>query len=139
MKLLSAVIPLYNEEANVKELLRRVHEALSRVRGIDGYEVVCVNDGSRDGTLEALRASLSLYPDLVVVSLSRNFGHQIAATAGLDAASGDAVVLMDGDLQDPPELIEQFVEKWLEGYDVVYAVRRTRKGESAFKLFTARL
>jgi glycosyltransferase involved in cell wall biosynthesis len=138
MKLLSAVIPLYNEELNVKELLRRVHEVLGRLRDIDDYEVVCVNDGSRDGTLEALRALLPTYPKLVIVSLSRNFGHQLAATAGLDIARGDAVVLMDGDLQDPPELIEQFTQKWNEGYDVVYAVRRSRKGESAFKLFTAR-
>jgi dolichol-phosphate mannosyltransferase len=138
MKLLSAVIPLYNEEPNVKELLRRVHEVLGRLQGIDDYEVVCVNDGSRDGTLETLRALLPVYPKLVVVSLSRNFGHQLAATAGIDASKGDAIVLMDGDLQDPPELIEQFVQKWNEGYDVVYAVRRSRKGESAFKLFTAR-
>jgi dolichol-phosphate mannosyltransferase len=138
VKLLSAVIPLYNEEANVGELLRRVQGVLEQLPGIDDFEIVCVNDGSRDGTLAALRAELAHYPKLVIVSLSRNFGHQLAATAGLDTARGDAVVLMDGDLQDPPELIEQFVEKWREGYDVVYAVRRSRKGESPFKLFTAR-
>jgi dolichol-phosphate mannosyltransferase len=79
------------------------------------------------------------YPNIVLVNLSRNFGHQLAATAGIDVAQGEAVVLMDGDLQDPPELIAQFMERWRAGYDVVYAVRRTRKGESAFKLFTARL
>ena len=137
MSLLSAVIPLFNEEPNVAELLRRVHAVFDHLAGVDDYEIICVNDGSRDGTLGALRALLLDYPKLVVVSLSRNFGHQLAATAGLDVARGDAVVLMDGDLQDPPELVEQFVEKWSEGYDVVYAVRRTRKGESAFKLLTA--
>jgi glycosyltransferase involved in cell wall biosynthesis len=74
----------------------------------------------------------------VLVNLSRNFGHQLAATAGIEIATGDAVILMDGDLQDPPELIEDFLQKWREGHDVVYAVRRTRKGESRFKLWTAR-
>jgi dolichol-phosphate mannosyltransferase len=138
MKFLSAVIPLYNEEANVVELLRRVHDVLNRLRGVDDYEVVCVDDGSRDATLAGLRALLPTYPKLIIVSLSRNFGHQLAATAGLDVARGEAVVLMDGDLQDPPELIEQFLEKYREGYDVVYATRRSRKGESTFKLFTAR-
>jgi dolichol-phosphate mannosyltransferase len=78
-------------------------------------------------------------PDIVLVNLSRNFGHQLAATAGIDIAQGDAVVLMDGDLQDPPELIAEFAARWREGYDVVYAVRRKRKGESAFKLLTARM
>jgi polyisoprenyl-phosphate glycosyltransferase len=138
MKLLSAVIPLYNEELNVPELLRRVHEVLGRLRGIDDFELICVNDGSRDRTLSILRDLLPTYPKLVVVSLSRNFGHQLAATAGLDIARGDAVVLMDGDLQDPPELIEQFIQKYKEGYDVVYAVRHSRKGENFFKIFTAR-
>ena len=141
MSFLSVVIPLYNEEEGVDELLRRVDPILAglSVQGIDEYEIVCINDGSRDGTLRMLHAALATYPKLVVVSLSRNFGHQIAATAGLDMARGDAVVLMDGDLQVPPELIAQFVAKWREGYDVVYAVRRSRKGESPFKLFTARL
>jgi len=137
VRLLSAVIPLYNEEANVAELLRRVQGVLEQLSGVDDFEIICVNDGSRDRTLAVLRAQLAHYPKLVVISLSRNFGHQLAATAGLDIARGDAVVLMDGDLQDPPELISAFVEKYQEGYDVVYAVRRTRKGESRFKLFTA--
>ena len=132
------VVPLYNEEGNVAELLRRLVEVLETVPGIDAFEIVAVNDGSRDGTLAALRAQMAHVPQLVVVSLSRNFGHQIAATAGLDLARGDACVLMDGDLQDPPELIVQFVEKWREGYDFVYATRRARRGESFFKLLTAR-
>ena len=136
---LSVVIPLFNEEANVPELLRRLVAILNGVPELDQYEIIAVDDGSRDGTLAALRRAMRSLPQLVVLSLSRNFGHQIAATAGLDASMGDAVILMDGDLQDPPELIGEFVERWREGYDVVYATRRSRRGEGAFKLWTARL
>ena len=140
MSLISVVVPLYNEEGNVAELVRRISAIMDRATGVvDTYEIVAVNDGSRDGTLALLRAQRELQPRLVIVDLSRNFGHQIAATAGIDAARGDAVVLMDGDLQDPPELIEAFLAKWREGYDVVYATRKTRRGESFFKLLTARL
>ncbi len=139
MSLISVVVPLYNEEGNVAELVGRITGVMDRIALADSYEIVAVNDGSRDGTLAALRALALVYPSLVVVDLSRNFGHQIAATAGLDNARGDAVVLMDGDLQDPPELIAAFLAKWREGYDVVYATRKTRKGESFFKLLTARM
>ena len=139
MSLISIVVPLYNEEGNVPALLGRIAAIMERAAGTDTYEIVAVNDGSRDATLAALRLARSVEPNLVVVNLSRNFGHQIAATAGLDVARGDAVVLMDGDLQDPPELIEQFLQKWREGYDVVYATRKSRKGESFFKVITARL
>lgn len=135
----SIVVPLYNEQGNVDELLRRIYAIAIDLTGHPTFEVVLVDDGSKDRTLELASAAAGRYPGLVVVSLSRNFGHQIAATAGLDVASGDAVVLMDGDLQDPPELIAQFIAKWREGYDVVYATRKTRKGESPFKLLTARL
>ena len=141
MALISVVVPFFNEEGNVAEMLRRTAEVLERAtlaRG-DEYEIVAVNDGSRDRTLETLRAVQREQPRLVVVDLSRNFGHQIAATAGMETARGDAVILMDGDLQDPPELIERFLDKWREGYDVVYATRRARRGESGFKLLTARL
>ncbi len=141
MSLVSIVIPLYNEEGNVAELIARITTIMDRValeRG-DRYEIVAVNDGSRDGTLAALRALRDTHPRLGIVDLSRNFGHQIASTAGLDAARGDAVVLMDGDLQDPPELIEDFLARWRDGYDVVYATRKTRRGESFFKLLTARV
>jgi dolichol-phosphate mannosyltransferase len=134
----SVVVPLYNEEGSVCELLRRIDGVMRTLEGLDGYEIVAVNDGSSDGTLALLRAQRTAHPELVILSLSRNFGHQVAATAGIDHAKGDAVILMDGDLQDPPELIGEFVAKWREGYDVVYATRRHRKGESAFKLFTAR-
>jgi dolichol-phosphate mannosyltransferase len=101
------------------------------------YEIVCVDDGSRDATREKLLAAARIDTHLRVLALSRNFGHQIAATAGLDAARGDAVVLMDGDLQDPPELIAAFLEQYHAGYDVIYATRRRRSGESPFKIFTA--
>lgn len=132
-------MPLFNEEGNVDPLLERILSIVRRLPGSPTYEVVLVNDGSRDGTLRKIREQIAQHPHIVLVNLSRNFGHQLAASAGMDIAQGDAVVLMDGDLQDPPELIEQFIAKWHEGYDVVYAVRRTRKGESAFKLLTARI
>lgn len=136
---LSIVVPLYNEEGNVAPLVERIVGIAERLAGVKHYEIVLVNDGSRDGTLAKIREEMARRRDIVLVNLSRNFGHQIAATAGLDITQGQAVVLMDGDLQDPPELIEQFMERFRAGYDVVYAVRKTRKGESAFKLFTARL
>ena len=136
---LSVVVPLFNEEGNVAELVRRIHGILAALPGRPTFEMCFVNDGSSDGTLARLEQIAQTYHGVVIVNLSRNFGHQIAATAGLDVASGDAVVLMDGDLQDPPELIADFVGKWREGYDVVYAVRRTRRGESMFKLVTAKV
>jgi polyisoprenyl-phosphate glycosyltransferase len=136
---LSVVVPLYNEEGNVALLVERIAGIVERLPGRPSYEIVLVNDGSRDMTLPAIRDEMRRRPNIVLVNLSRNFGHQLAATAGLDVAQGDVVVLMDGDLQDPPELIEQFMERWRAGYDVVYAVRRTREGESRFKLLTASL
>ncbi|HEY0382323.1 MAG TPA: glycosyltransferase family 2 protein [Candidatus Elarobacter sp.] len=137
---LSVVVPLFNEADNVDELLRRIREVLAGLtRSPAAYELILVDDGSRDATLEKLLAAAHADPHLRVISLSRNFGHQIAATAGLDAARGDAVVLMDGDLQDPPALIDDFLAKFREGYDVVFATRRRRAGESRFKLFTAAL
>ncbi len=140
MSLISVVVPLCNEEGNIVELVGRIGTVLRTILPPqDDYEIVAVNDGSSDGTLSALRAARVFEPRLVVVDLSRNFGHQVAATAGLDTARGDAVVLIDGDLQDPPELIATFLTKWREGYDVVYATRRARKGEGFFKLMTARL
>jgi glycosyltransferase involved in cell wall biosynthesis len=136
---LSVVVPLYNEAGIVPQLLDRIGAVVERLRSEYDYEIVLVNDGSADGTAASIRREMERRPHVVLVSLSRNFGHQLAATAGLEIAAGDAVVLMDGDLQDPPELIETFLRRWREGYDVVYAVRRTRPGESRFKLFTARL
>lgn len=136
---LSVVVPLFNEEGNVAALVERIVQIVDALPGRPPFEIVLVNDGSRDATLDRIRDEMRRRPNIVLVNLSRNFGHQLAATAGLDVAQGEAVVLMDGDLQDPPELIAQFVERWRAGNDVVYAIRRTRKGESPFKLFTARL
>ncbi len=140
MSLISIVVPFYDEEGNVAELLGRLAPILANcvLACGDDYEIIAVDDGSRDATLARLRAAQLSQPRLSIVSLSRNFGHQLAATAGLEHAAGDAIVLMDGDLQDPPELIAEFLVKWREGYDVVFATRRARKGESPFKLLTAR-
>jgi dolichol-phosphate mannosyltransferase len=134
----SVVVPLYNEAGNVAPLLDRICAAADAVGGEATHEIVLVNDGSTDDTLAEIRAEMRQRTRIVLINLSRNFGHQLAATAGIEIAAGDAVILMDGDLQDPPELIGAFLQKWREGYDVVYAVRRTRKGESRFKLWTAR-
>lgn len=136
--LVSIVVPLYNEGANVTPLVERIGSVVDGLRGEYDHEIVLVNDGSSDGTAAAVRAEMEHRSNMILVTLSRNFGHQLAATAGLEIARGDAVVLMDGDLQDPPELIEAFLQKWRAGYDVVYAVRRARAGESPFKLWTAR-
>src|SRR5262249_38109348 len=133
---LSVVAPVLNEQDSVRELHRRLTEAL---QPLGSYEIVIVDDGSSDGTWELLRALAGADSRLRLLRLSRNFGHQVAMTAGLDAARGDAVVLMDGDLQDPPEVIPELVARWREGFDVVYAVRSARPGETRFKLWTARL
>jgi len=134
---LSIVVPLYNEAGNVATLMERLAGVTERLSTSVDCEVVIVNDGSADGTAAMVREQMAKRHNIVLVNLSRNFGHQLAATAGMEIASGDAVVLMDGDLQDPPELIEAFLERWRAGYDVVYAVRRARPGESRFKLLTA--
>jgi dolichol-phosphate mannosyltransferase len=123
-----------DEADTVPELYRRTVAVLEH----QAFELVVVDDGSGDGTREVLAQLAASDPRLKVISLSRNFGHQAAITAGLDAARGDAVVMMDGDLQDPPELIAGMLELWRSGSDVVYAVRRTRAGETRFKLATAR-
>jgi dolichol-phosphate mannosyltransferase len=132
--LLSVVAPVCNEEATIHEFYARVCGALE---GID-FELVMVDDGSTDGSPAALDALASEDPRVKVISLSRNFGHQTALTAGLDHARGAAVVMLDADLQDPPELIPRMLDHWLRGTDVVYAVREQREGESRFKLATAR-
>lgn len=133
---LSVIVPCYNEE----EVIAHTHERLSRVLSEAGYdyEIIYIDDGSKDRTALMLRDIAAQHSRARVIRLSRNFGHQIAVTAGLDYADGDAVVLIDADLQDPPEVIPQMVAKWREGYDVVYGVRSSREGESAFKLWTAR-
>ena len=122
---ISVVVPLYNERENVHELHRRLTAALGGL-GIP-YEILLVDDGSRDATPGLIDAMQTGDPHLAVIHLSRNFGHQPAVTAGIDRALGRAVLIMDGDLQDPPEVIPQFLDKWRSGCDVVYAIRRNRK------------
>jgi dolichol-phosphate mannosyltransferase len=134
MGLVSVVAPVFNEEQTVAELHRRLHESLT---GLE-FEIILVDDGSADETPRMLARLAAEDRRLRVVTLSRNFGHQAALTAGLDHARGDAVVMMDGDLQDPPEVIPEMLERWRQGSDVVYAVRRTRAGESRLKLITAK-
>ncbi|MBV8727004.1 MAG: glycosyltransferase family 2 protein, partial [Candidatus Eremiobacteraeota bacterium] len=135
----SVVCPAFNEEGNVREVIERTDRVLSSRPDHLPYEIIIVNDGSSDATLERARDLIVQFPALRVVNLSRNFGHQLASTAGIDVARGDAIVLMGTDLQDPPELIDALIDRWQQGYDVVYAVRRSRKGESGFKIATARL
>lgn len=133
----SVVVPLYNEELVIDAMIERLVGVLE---GMDcSFEVVLVNDGSRDRTLELARVICEKDPRVKLISLSRNFGHQFAITAGMDRSAGRAVVVIDADLQDPPEVIPDMVEKWKEGYDVVYGVREKRQGESWFKLTTASL
>ncbi len=132
---LSLIIPVYNEEAIIDELDRRLKAFLGEVDGT--WEVLFVDDGSQDGTPAALGILASAEPRYKVISFSRNFGHQIAITAGMDRAEGDAVVIMDADLQDPPEVVTEMIQKWREGYDVVYGQRSIRHGESVFKRATA--
>jgi len=120
---ISIVVPLFNEHENIPELHRRLRESLAPF----AYEIVFVNDGSSDTTPQLLDELTARDPYTVVVHLSRNFGHQAAVSAGLEQATGHAVIVMDGDLQDPPEVLEQFIVKWREGHDVVYAVRTKRK------------
>lgn len=134
---LSIVIPCFNEEKNVSALHSKLSEVVCKI-GMT-YEIVCVNDGSSDKTLDKLVECSRQDPHVKVVNLSRNFGKEIALTAGLDYAAGKAIIPIDADLQDPPELIADLVEKWQEGYDVVYATRITRKGESLLKRVTADL
>jgi polyisoprenyl-phosphate glycosyltransferase len=129
---LTIVVPIYNERETVEELVRRLTAALEP---LGPYEIVLVNDGSTDGSWDTLRGLAAADHRLRLLRLSRNFGHQIALTAGLAAARGDAAVLIDGDLQDPPEVIPELVARWEEGYDVVYAVRERRDGESRPRLW----
>ena len=137
MVALSVVIPCYNEEACLDELYRRV-AAVARGVAEDDHEILLVNDGSRDGTWTGMQRLAATDPRLTVINLARNHGHQLALTAGLDLARGDTVLIIDADLQDPPELLPAMLETMrAERADVVYGVRRERAGESAMKKFTA--
>ena len=133
----SIVAPIYNELDNLPELYRRVTEVMDTMH--KPWELILVDDGSTDGSTEVIRELAKKDEHIRPVIFARNFGHQIAITAGWDYARGDAVVIIDADLQDPPELIHEMVEKWQEGNEVVFAIRAEREGESWFKLWTASL
>ena len=133
----SVVAPIFNEIGNLPEFYRRVKESLDQTGEI--WELLLVDDGSTDGSTEKIRALAAGDERIKPVIFARNFGHQLAVTAGMDYANGQAVVIIDSDLQDPPEVILEMIAKWREGYEVVYAVRSEREGETWFKLFTASL
>jgi dolichol-phosphate mannosyltransferase len=131
----SIVVPIFNEEEVIGELARRLGDTMDRLDG--PAEAVLVDDGSKDSSYQLMLAARDRDPRFKVIQLSRNFGHQLAITAGMDSAAGQAVVVMDADLQDPPDVILEMAAKWQEGYEVVYAVRERRLGETRFKTFTA--
>lgn len=133
----SFVIPVFNEREVLPQFFERLDALLGRLDG--AAEVVLVDDGSKDGSIDVLRVKCGADPRYRLLRLSRNFGHQIAITAGIDHATGEAVIVMDADLQDPPEVALALIEKWEEGYEVVSAKRSTREGETAFKRWTAHL
>lgn len=135
-QLLSIVVPCFNEEDAIVETILRLQSFCSDIIDLD-IELIFVDDGSADNTRTILLRSASQDPRIRLIFFARNFGHQIAVTAGIDAASGDAVVLIDADLQDPPEVIHDMIVKWRDGYDVVYGTRTDRPGESHLKRFTA--
>jgi polyisoprenyl-phosphate glycosyltransferase len=133
----SIVAPVYNELNNLAELTRRVREVMTSIQGT--WELLLVDDGSTDGSTDRIRELAKLDEHIRPVIFARNFGHQIAVTAGLDYARGDATIIIDADLQDPPEVIPDLISKWKEGYEVVYAVRLEREGETWFKKISAGL
>lgn len=138
MKKISVIIPMYYEEEVAEECYKRMTFVLQNIENYD-YEIICINDGSRDKTLTILENLAIKDKRLKVLSFSRNFGHQCAVTAGLKFVTGDVIVIIDADLQDPPELIPEMLKLWEAGNDVIYGKRKTRDGESAFKLFTAKM
>lgn len=132
----SIVVPVYNEEEVIQETYKRLTKIMQETK--ESYEIIFINDGSRDRTLELAEQICNQDKQVKVLNFSRNFGHQIAVTAGMEYSCGQAVVIIDADLQDPPEVILKMIEKWKEGYDVVYGKRIKRKGETAFKKITAK-
>lgn len=138
MKKISIVIPAYNEEEVLNKLIERLAILINNTPKYE-FEVIFVNDGSQDKTLEILEEIAQKEKRLKILSFSRNFGHQAAVTAGIKYVTGDAVVIIDADLQDPPELIPQMIELWEQGNEVIYGKRKKRKGESAFKLLSAKM
>jgi glycosyltransferase involved in cell wall biosynthesis len=138
-KKISVIVPIYNEEKIIPALYARIKAVMVQCEPDISHEIIFVDDGSNDGSFVLLRDLNRNDASVRILSFSRNFGHQFAITAGLDRASGEAVVVMDGDLQDPPEVIPEMLAKWREGYKVVYGIRKKRKGENAVKLLTAKL
>lgn len=133
--LYSVVVPIMNEQDNIELMANRIKNIFEKIGS--EYELIFVDDGSTDNSIARMKEAAKLDDRVKIIKLSRNFGHQISVTAGIDHSIGDAVIMIDGDLQDPPEFIEKLVEKFLEGYNVVYATREKRKGESLFKRATA--
>ena len=131
----SIIVPIFNEKDSLPELQRRVKEVMDSMN--EPWELILVDDGSMDGSTDIIRNLAQKDKNIRPIIFARNFGHQVAITAGWDYARGDAVIIIDADLQDPPELILEMAKKWKEGYEVVYAVRTEREGESWFKLWTA--
>lgn len=134
---ISVVVPIHNEERNIPELYERLQKTLIQIS--QQYEIIFVNDGSKDNSLNEILKIAEIDSKVFYINFSRNFGHQIAVMAGLDASSGQAVVIIDGDLQDPPELIVDLYKKYKQGFEVVYARRKERKGESMFKKLSAKI
>lgn len=133
----SIVVPVYNEEPVVAETYKRLKSVMDSTG--ESYEIIFVNDGSKDNTARIVRDICGRDKNIKLIDFSRNFGHQIAITAGMDLSSGNAVVVIDADLQDPPEVISEMLKKWREGYEVVYGKRVKRQGETTFKKFTAKI
>lgn len=138
MPKISVIIPMYYEEEVAEECYKRVKTVLTSLKDYE-HEILFVNDGSKDKTLEILESIAEKDKQVKVISFSRNFGHQCAVTAGLQYVTGDAIVVIDADLQDPPELIPDMLTLWKQGNEVIYAKRKTREGESKFKLLTAKM
>lgn len=138
MKKISVVVPMYYEEAVVEECYKRTKAVLNSLENYE-HEIIFINDGSLDNTLPLLEEIAKNDTNVKVISFSRNFGHQAAVTAGLKYTTGDCTMIIDSDMQDPPELLKDMLKLWEEGNEVIYAKRKTRKGESKFKLFTAKM
>lgn len=135
--LCSVIVPMYNEEKVIPETYRRLTKVMETLD--EDYEIIFINDGSRDNTKAMLSELCKTDKHIKMIDFARNFGHQIAITAGMDYAAGECMVIIDGDLQDPPELIPDMIKIWRSGFDVVYGKRKSRRGETFFKKFTAKM
>ena len=138
MKKISAIIPMYNEEKVVKECYKRMTSVLTNLNDYD-YEIVFIDDGSKDQTFNLLQEIAVLDTKVKIISFTRNFGHQSAVIAGLKVVDGECAIIIDADLQDPPELIPDMLKLWEDGNKIIYGKRKKRKGESIFKLSSAKL